>query len=120
MNKIINRVSSIFRFDQKTYDVDHGNVSKWVRTYYDEKFNNIAEVVITGICKQINLPLSQLTPETDFVKDLGSCGNFYPIRLITAIEETFDLHLNVEDDRKIRTINDLILVINQKINGNHN
>jgi acyl carrier protein len=67
----------------------------------------IEEKVKEIIAKQLQVDISQVTPEASFVDDLGA-DSLDTVELVMAFEEEFDIEIPDEHAEKIRTVQDAI------------
>jgi acyl carrier protein len=66
------------------------------------------------IADQLGEPIENITPEKDFVQDLGA-DSLDVVELIMALEEEFGIEIPEEDAEKIKTVGDAINYIKQKV-----
>ncbi len=66
------------------------------------------------IADQLGEPIENITPEKDFVQDLGA-DSLDVVELVMALEEEFGIEIPEEDAEKIRTVGDAINYIKQKL-----
>jgi len=66
------------------------------------------------IADQLGEPIENVTPEKDFVQDLGA-DSLDVVELVMALEEEFGIEIPEEDAEKIRTVGDAINYIKQKL-----
>ncbi len=65
------------------------------------------QAVIAG---QLNVDATQVTPEAEFVKDLGA-DSLDVVELIMALEEKFDIEIPDEQAEKIVNVGDVVKYI---------
>ncbi len=63
---------------------------------------------ITG--EQLGVDESQITPEANFVDDLGA-DSLDTVELVMALEEEFDLEISDEEAEKLTTVNKVVAYI---------
>lgn len=68
--------------------------------------NTIFEKLRTALLKYVDCEKEDITPETEFLKDL-KMTSFDIISLIGQIEEEFDIELDNEKLKEIYTVGDL-------------
>jgi len=66
------------------------------------------------IADQLGETVENITPEKDFVKDLGA-DSLDVVELIMALEEEFGIEIPEEDAEKIKTVADVINYIKEKV-----
>jgi acyl carrier protein len=66
------------------------------------------------IADQLGETVENITPEKDFVKDLGA-DSLDVVELIMALEEEFGIEIPEEDAEKIKTVGDVINYIKEKV-----
>jgi len=66
------------------------------------------------IADQLGETVENITPEKDFVKDLGA-DSLDVVELIMALEEEFGIEIPEEDAEKIKTVGDVIEYIKGKV-----
>ncbi len=71
--------------------------------------DKIKEVVVD----QLGVDADQVTPEANFVDDLGA-DSLDTVELIMAFEEEFDVEIPDTDAEKIKTVQDVINYIESK------
>ncbi len=71
--------------------------------------DKIKEVVVD----QLGVDAEQVTPEANFVDDLGA-DSLDTVELIMAFEEEFDVEIPDTDAEKIKTVQDVIDYIESK------
>lgn len=68
---------------------------------------NIAEEVKKIIIEQLSVDGEKVTPEAQFVNDLGA-DSLDTVELIMALEEKFDVQIPDEKAEKIKTVGEAI------------
>ena len=71
--------------------------------------DKIKEIVV----EQLGVDADQVTPEANFVEDLGA-DSLDTVELIMAFEEEFDVEIPDTDAEKIKTVQDVIDYISNK------
>ena len=66
------------------------------------------------IADQLGESIENITPEKDFVQDLGA-DSLDVVELVMALEEEFGIEIPEEDAEKIKTVGDAIEYIKQKV-----
>ncbi|MCQ2942004.1 acyl carrier protein [Helicobacter pylori] len=59
------------------------------------------------IAEQLNVDVAQVTPEAEFVKDLGA-DSLDVVELIMALEEKFNIEIPDEQAEKIVNVGDVV------------
>lgn len=70
------------------------------------------EKVKSIITEQLGVDESEVTPEADFVDDLGA-DSLDTVELVMALEEEFGIEISDEDSEKIKTVGDVIKYIDE-------
>jgi acyl carrier protein len=73
-------------------------------------FEEIKEI----ICEELGVEPVEVTPETTFTKDLGADLPDLP-GLVMALEENYGIEIPIEDAQRIKTVDDLVKYIENKI-----
>ncbi|GLP09092.1 hypothetical protein HpBGD53_12790 [Helicobacter pylori] len=106
--------------DEKNYQ-DHlndeklqNNLREWRRTKNQQNNNkafntNLFETIRVVIAEQLNVDTAQVTPEAEFVKDLG-VDSLDIVELIMALEEKFGIEIPDEQAEKIVNVGDVMTV----------
>ncbi|AVQ30238.1 MULTISPECIES: acyl carrier protein [Fusobacterium] len=71
--------------------------------------DKIREIVV----EQLGVDAEQVTPEANFVEDLGA-DSLDTVELIMAFEEEFDVEIPDTDAEKIKTVQDVMDYIESK------
>ena len=71
--------------------------------------DKIREIVV----EQLRVDAEQVTPEANFVEDLGA-DSLDTVELIMAFEEEFDVEIPDTDAEKIKTVQDVMDYIESK------
>ena len=66
------------------------------------------------IADQLGESVENVTPEKDFVQDLGA-DSLDVVELVMALEEEFGIEIPEEDAEKIKTVGDAINYIKEKL-----
>ena len=66
------------------------------------------------IADQLGEDIENITPEKDFVQDLGA-DSLDVVELVMALEEEFGIEIPEDDAEKIKTVGDAIEYIKQKL-----
>ena len=70
----------------------------------------VADKVVEIVCEQRGVPRDQVTPETDFINDLGA-DSLDTVELVMEFEEEFNINIPDEDAEKIRKVSDAITYV---------
>lgn len=73
-------------------------------------FEEIKEV----ICEELGVEPAEITPETTFINALGANLPDLP-GLVVALEEDYGIEISNEDAEKIKTVDDLVRYIENKV-----
>ncbi|MDO4550123.1 MAG: acyl carrier protein [Planctomycetia bacterium] len=79
---------------------------------------SVADRVATIISDQLGVNKEDLTPEKDFIKDLGA-DSLDIVELVMELEDEFGITIPEEDADKARTVGDVIDYIDTAMNGNN-
>lgn len=71
-------------------------------------FENVCKM----LAKQLNLPESKITPESDIVKDLGA-DSLDVVELLIALEDDYGISIPEDDIVNIKTVQDIVNMIDQ-------
>ncbi|WP_187848312.1 acyl carrier protein [Helicobacter pylori] len=71
---------------------------------------NLFEDIQAVIAEQLNVDVAQVTPEAEFVKDLGA-DSLDVVELIMALEEKFGIEIPDEQAEKIVNVGDVVKYI---------
>ncbi|MBS0018298.1 MAG: acyl carrier protein [Arthrospira sp. SH-MAG29] len=72
------------------------------------------ETVKKIVAEQLEVDSAQITPEANFVNDLGA-DSLDTVELVMALEEEFDIEIPDEEAEKITTVQDAVSFINSKV-----
>ncbi|WRD00848.1 acyl carrier protein [Helicobacter pylori] len=75
---------------------------------------NLFETIRAVIAEQLNIDASQVTPEAEFVKDLGA-DSLDVVELIMALEERFGIEIPDEQAEKIVNVGDAMRYIEKQL-----
>ncbi|KMT69091.1 acyl carrier protein [Helicobacter pylori] len=92
---------------------------KWRRTKNQQNNNkafntNLFETIRAVIAEQLEIDVSQVTPEAKFVKDLG-VDSLDIVELIMALEERFGIEIPDEQAEKIVNVGDVMRYIEKQL-----
>ncbi len=98
------------------------NLREWRRTKNQQNNNktfntndtNLFETIRAVIAKQLEIDVSQVTPEAKFVKDLG-VDSLDIVELIMALEERFGIEIPDEQAEKIVNVGDVMRYIEKQL-----
>ncbi|WRG08739.1 acyl carrier protein [Helicobacter pylori] len=114
--------------DEKNYQ-DHlndeklqNNLREWRRSKNQQNNNkafnandtNLFETIRAVIAEQLNVDAAQVTPEAEFVKDLG-VDSLDIVELIMALEEKFGIEIPDEQAEKIVNVGDVMRYIKKQL-----
>ncbi|WRD25330.1 acyl carrier protein [Helicobacter pylori] len=91
------------------------DLREWRRTKNQQNNNkafntNLFEYIQAVIAEQLNVDAAQVTPEAEFVKDLGA-DSLDVVELIMALEEKFGIEIPDEQVEKIVNVGDVVKYI---------
>jgi len=75
---------------------------------------NIEETVKKIIIEQLGVDADKVVPEASFIDDLGA-DSLDTVELVMALEEEFDQEIPDEDAEKIRTVQDAIDYVKERL-----
>ncbi len=98
------------------------NLREWRRTKNQQNNNktfntndtNLFETIRAVIAEQLEIDVSQVTPEAKFVKDLG-VDSLDIVELIMALEERFGIEIPDEQAEKIVNVGDVMRYIEKQL-----
>ncbi|WP_187907766.1 acyl carrier protein [Helicobacter pylori] len=98
------------------------NLREWRRTKNQQNNNkafntndtNLFETIQAVIAEQLEIDVSQVTPEAKFVKDLG-VDSLDIVELIMALEERFGIEISDEQAEKIVNVGDVMRYIEKQL-----
>ncbi|GAA7753115.1 hypothetical protein HpCOL17_07890 [Helicobacter pylori] len=98
------------------------NLREWRRTKNQQNNNktfntndtNLFETIRAVIAKQLEIDVSQVTPEAKFVKDLG-VDSLDIVELIMVLEERFGIEIPDEQAEKIVNVGDVMRYIEKQL-----
>ena len=73
----------------------------------------IAEKIKSLIAEQLNKSVEEVTDEKEVVKDLGA-DSLDIVEMLMGLEETFNITVPEEDAVNIKTVGDIIKLIEEK------
>ena len=74
---------------------------------------NLEERVKKIIIEQLAVDSAEVTPQAQFVQDLGA-HSLDTVELVMALEEEFDIEIPDEDAEKIKTVGEAVTYIKDK------
>ncbi|GAA7276190.1 hypothetical protein ID0507_07030 [Helicobacter pylori] len=91
------------------------DLQEWRRSKNQQNNNkafntNLFEDIQAVIAEQLNVDAAQVTPEAEFVKDLGA-DSLDVVELIMALEEKFGIEIPDEQAEKIVNVGDVVKYI---------
>ncbi len=98
------------------------DLREWRRTKNQQNNNkafntndtNLFETIRAVIAEQLNVDTAQVTPEAEFVKDLG-VDSLDVVELIMALEERFGIEISDEQAEKIVNVGDVMRYIEKQL-----
>ncbi|OGS08691.1 MAG: acyl carrier protein [Elusimicrobia bacterium RIFOXYA12_FULL_51_18] len=75
---------------------------------------NLEERVKKIIVTQLAVDIAEVTPQSQFVQDLGA-DSLDTVELVMALEEEFDVEIPDEDAEKIKTVGEAVSYIKDKL-----
>ena len=72
----------------------------------------VADKVIELISKQLNRPVDEVTCDKEIVKDLGA-DSLDVVEMLMSLEEEFNISVPEEDAVNIKTVGDIIKLIEE-------
>ncbi|MUU45684.1 acyl carrier protein [Helicobacter pylori] len=98
------------------------NLREWRRSKNQQNNNkafntndtNLFETIQAVIAEQLEIDVSQVTPEAKFVKDLGA-DSLDVVELIMALEEKFNIEIPDEQAEKIVNVGDVVKYIEKQL-----
>ncbi|WP_230078342.1 acyl carrier protein [Helicobacter pylori] len=98
------------------------NLREWRRSKNQQNNNkafntndtNLFETIRAVIAEQLNVDAAQVTPEAEFVKDLG-VDSLDIVELIMAVEERFGIEISDEQAEKIVNVGDAMRCIEKQL-----
>lgn len=73
-----------------------------------------ADKVRDLISKQLNRPVEEITEDKEVVKDLGA-DSLDVVEMLMSLEEEFNITVPEEDAVNIKTVGDIVKLIDEKI-----
>ena len=70
------------------------------------------ENVVTLLADQLGLNKADITPESDIIKDLGA-DSLDVVQMLMAMEDEFGITVSEEDASSLKTVADIVAVINK-------
>ena len=77
--------------------------------------SEVTERTIKVTCEVLNVTPDMVTPESDFVFDLGA-ESTQSVQLVAAFDEEFDINMDAEDALEVQTVGDAIEFIEKYVN----
>ncbi|GHP96733.1 hypothetical protein VN0268_13620 [Helicobacter pylori] len=124
----LSRLKDFKERNEKTYqeclndEKLQNNLREWRRTKNQQNNNktfntndtNLFETIQAVIAEQLEIDVSQVTPEAKFVKDLG-VDSLDVLELIMALEERFGVEFSDEQAEKIVNVGDVMRYIEKQL-----
>lgn len=79
----------------------------------EDKLMAVADKVKELISKQLNRPVEEVTCDKEIVKDLGA-DSLDVVEMLMSLEEEFNISVPEEDAVNIKTVGDIINLIENK------
>mgnify|MGYP000241010059 FL=1 len=76
--------------------------------------SDIQKRIVKVICEQLDVEASKVTNEADFLEDLGA-DSLDTVELVMAFEEEFDVEIPDDMAEKIKTVNDVLALVSEKV-----
>ena len=76
--------------------------------------SDIQKRIITVICDQLDVEADKVTAEAHFIDDLGA-DSLDTVELVMAVEEEFDVEIPDDMAEQIKTVNDVIALVSDKV-----
>lgn len=73
----------------------------------------LADKIKDLIAKQLNKPVDEVTEEKEVVKDLGA-DSLDVVEMLMSLEEEFNITVPEEDAVNIKTVGDIVKMIEEK------
>jgi acyl carrier protein len=70
--------------------------------------------IVKVICEQLGIEAILVKPDADFIDDLGA-DSLDTVELLMAFEEEFDIEIPEDIAEKIRTVNEVLLHVNESV-----
>jgi len=80
----------------------------------EKVMSDIQARVTKVICDQLDVESSKVNINSDFIEDLGA-DSLDTVELVMAFEEEFDVEIPDDVAEKIRTVNDVVLLVGEKV-----
>jgi len=79
-----------------------------------EDLMSIVDSVKEIVSQQLDMDIADIKGESQFIEDLGA-DSLAVVELVLAFEEQFDIDIPDEDTERIRTVDDAIKYIEEKM-----
>ncbi|WP_250657455.1 acyl carrier protein [Alkalimarinus coralli] len=76
--------------------------------------SDIQKRIIKVICDQLDVEEDKVTAEAHFIDDLGA-DSLDTVELVMAFEEEFDVEIPDDMAEQIKTVNDVIALVSDKV-----
>lgn len=77
---------------------------------------SIEQKVVDIIVEQLGVKPERVTPDADFVDDLGA-DSLDTVELVMAFEEEFGFEISDEDAEKVKKVKDIITYLEKRISS---
>jgi acyl carrier protein len=76
--------------------------------------SELEQRIIDVVCSQLGLEASQVSLNSDFLKDLGA-DSLDTVELVMAFEEAFDVEIADDIAEQLRTVRDVMSLISNQL-----
>ena len=83
-----------------------------------ESIENIQEIIVGIIAKELRIDVTQISPSTNLSKDLGA-DSFDALNITYKIEDAFSINIPDETISSFATIEDIIRGVREQAGRNH-
>ncbi|WP_420831265.1 acyl carrier protein [Alkalimarinus sediminis] len=80
----------------------------------EDSMSDIQSRIIKVICDQLDVEEDKVTAEAHFIDDLGA-DSLDTVELVMAFEEEFDVEIPDDMAEQIKTVNDVIALVSDKV-----
>lgn len=90
------------------------DASQWAAASFPMELNDIASRVADILVEELNVPLSDLRANTQFVADL-KMTDLEPVEVLMEVEKEFHISIPPEDWQRLETIADLVHYLHPRV-----